>query len=145
MRIIPLFALLASIGVPAAAVARAPVKCQLSVTASADGSFAEAGYDSSPARLSVLAAATGDRLAAAARRLCAENVLRPGDLLRLHKIVVQNGEGATEPVLYRTPSMPPGTLIFQYAFQNGGPPEPAAFEDALRCWKRPSGAGCYED
>jgi hypothetical protein len=122
-----------------------PAKCQLSVTASADGSFAEAGYNSSPARLSALVAATRDRLAAAARRLCAENVLRPADLKRLRKLVVQNGEGATEPVLYRTRAMAPGTYVFQYAFQNGGPPEAAAFEDALRCWKRPSGAGCYED
>ena len=54
-------------------------------------------------------------------------------------VVVQNGDGATEPLVYRDPSAAQGSYIFQYAFQDGGPPEPAEFEQALRCWKRPQG------
>ena len=111
--------------------------CAISVRAAADRSFAEAGYDSRPQRLVPLAAATRERFVAAARRLCAQGVLRPADLARIRTLVVQNGEGATEPLLYRTPDMPRGTWVFQFAFQDGGPPEPSAFEEALRCWKRP--------
>ncbi|HEX8239027.1 MAG TPA: hypothetical protein VF574_04720 [Allosphingosinicella sp.] len=116
--------------------------CAVSVTASTDGSFAQAGYDSSPARLARLAALTRDRFAAAARRLCASGVLRPADLARLRRMVVQNGEGATEPLIYRVATMGRDSFIFQYAFQDGGPPPPAEFERALRCWKRPKGPGC---
>jgi hypothetical protein len=119
--------------------------CAVSVAASADDSFAIAGYDSSPARLSKLAALTRQRFTAAALRLCAGRELSPADLARFRRLTVQNGEGATEPVIYREPDMAAGTYIFQFAFQNGDPPEAAAFEDALRCWKKPERAGCYED
>ena len=111
--------------------------CAISVEAAADGSFAQAGYDARPARLEPLAALTRDRFAAAARRLCTGGVLRPTDLARFRKLIVQNGEGATEPLIYRTPEMAPGIYVFQYAFQDGDPPDAAAFEQALRCWKRP--------
>ena len=132
---------LAGAALPAAARAAAPA-CRISVTASADDSFAGAGYDSSPARLRALAALTRDRFAAAARRLCASGVLRPGDLERFRRLVVQNGEGATEPLIYRDRAAAPGSYVFQFAFQNGGPPGPAGFEHALRCWKRPQSRGC---
>jgi hypothetical protein len=117
--------------------------CTISVEAAADGSFAEAGYVSSRARLDRLAGLTRGRFAAAARRLCAAGLLRPADLARFRRLVVQNGEGATEPLLYRTPDMPAGTFVFQFAFQDGGPPPPAEFERALRCWKRPGSPECY--
>lgn len=117
--------------------ARTPRRCAIAATASADGSFAQAGYDASPARLAKLAVEVGAGFAAAARRLCAAKVLTDADLARFGRLVVQNGEGATEPLIYREPSMPPRTFVFQYAFQDGGPPEPAEFEQALRCWKRP--------
>ncbi len=113
--------------------------CPIAVSAAADHSFAEAGRDGGPARLGPLAAATRQRFEAAARRLCAQGVLRPADLARFKTLVVQNGEGATEPLLYRTPEMARGAWVFQFAFQDGGPPDPAAFEQALRCWKRPKG------
>lgn len=114
--------------------------CTLSVTASADGdSFRAAGYDSSPARLSTLAKQARDRFIGAAFRLCSAGVLKPADLARFGALVIQNGEGATEPVIYREPSMEARTFIFQFAFQDGGPPAPEAFEQALRCWKRPQG------
>jgi hypothetical protein len=119
--------------------------CTVSVTARADGSFAQAGYNSSPARLVRLASQTRARFAAAAARLCAAGVLRPADLKQFGELVVQNGEGATEAVIYREEGMGPRTFVFQFAFQNGGPPEPASFERALRCWKRPQADGCYED
>jgi len=119
--------------------------CTPSLTASADGSFAQAGWNSTPARLSRLAALTRDRFAAAARRLCAAGVLKPTDVARFRRLVVQNGEGATEPLVYQDPPMGPSVFIFQFAFQDGGPPEPAAFEQALRCWKYPKRAGCGED
>jgi hypothetical protein len=133
-------AALGGAGLPAAA--RAAPACTVSIAASADGSFARAGYDSRPARLGPLVALTRDRFAAAARRLCAAGVLGPADLARFRSLVVQNGEGATEPLLYRDEAAPAGPYIFQYAFQDGGPPEPAAFEQALRCWKRPQSRGC---
>jgi hypothetical protein len=111
--------------------------CSVSVSARADGSFAQAGYQASPRRLQSLSARTRERFAAAARRLCLAQVLRPTDLAKFRELIVQNGEGATEPLIYREPAMKPGTFFFQYAFQDGGPPEPEAFEQALRCWKRP--------
>ncbi|MEA3054190.1 MAG: hypothetical protein QOG72_3093 [Sphingomonadales bacterium] len=117
-------------------------RCAISVVARADSSFAQAGYDASPERLAHLAAQTRDRFRAAALRLCRAGVLRSSDLARFGEMVVQNGEGATEPVLYREPGMKPRSFIFQYAFQDGGPPEAAAFEQALLCWKRPRSADC---
>lgn len=116
--------------------------CTISVSARADGSFAQAGYDSSPGRLRRLSDQTRIRFAAAARRLCAAGVLKPSDLARIRELIVQNGEGATEPLLYREPSMTPRTFVLQYAFQDGGPPTQAEMEQALRCWKRPGAPGC---
>jgi hypothetical protein len=123
----------------------APPSCTPSLTAAADGSFAEAGNDSRPARLSRLAALTRERFVAAARRLCSAGVLRPADVARFGRLIVQNGEGATEPILYQDPPLGRRVFIFQFAFQNGGPPGAAEFERALRCWKYPKKAGCYED
>jgi hypothetical protein len=40
--------------------------------------------------------------------------------------------------------MGPRAFIFQFAFQNGDPPEPAAFDQALRCWKWPGSSGCED-
>jgi hypothetical protein len=134
--------LLLGAAVPAAAAPPASKACRIAVTASADGSFAQAGYDASPARLTPLVALTRDRFTAAARRLCAAGILRPADLARFRKLVVQNGEGATEPLIYHDELMGPDFHIFQYAFQDGGPPAPAEFERALRCWKRPRSRGC---
>ena len=134
--------LLALGGAALPAAAQAAPACRVSVTASADGSFAAAGYGSSPARLRPLAALTRDRFVAAARRLCASGVLGPADLARFRRLVVQNGEGATEPLIYRDEAAPPGSYVFQYAFQDAGPPSPSAFEQALRCWKRPESPGC---
>jgi hypothetical protein len=111
--------------------------CTVSVGARADGSFAQAGYRATPQRLERLAAQTRERFAAAARRLCLARLLRPADLARFGELIVQNGEGATEPLIYREPAMKPRTFVFQYAFQDGGPPEAAGFEQALLCWKRP--------
>ncbi len=124
------------------AAAPAPGGCAVNVTAAADGSFAEAGYDSRPARLVRLAALTRDRFAAAARRLCVAGELSPADLARFRALVVQNGEGATEPLIYRTAPMARGAWVFQYAFQDGGPPEPDEFDRALRCWKHPRDERC---
>ncbi|HEU0097986.1 MAG TPA: hypothetical protein VFQ67_04350 [Allosphingosinicella sp.] len=116
--------------------------CPLSIGARADGSFAQAGYRLSPRHLERLAGQTRDRFVAPARRLCLARVLRPSDLEKFGELIVQNGEGATEPVIYREENMPRRTFVLQYAFQGGGPPEVAAFEQALRCWKRPRGPGC---
>ena len=116
--------------------------CAISIEAAADGSFAQAGYELSQAHLARLAAVTRERFAAAARRLCTAGELRPADLARFRTLVVQNGEGATEPLIYRTEEMAPRAWVFQYAFQEGGPPEPALFERALRCWKHPRDERC---
>ncbi len=134
--------LLLGAAAPVSAAAPAAKACRISIEASADGSFAEAGHDARRARLSALAALTRDRFTAAARRLCTAGVLRRADLARLRKLVVQNGEGATEPLIYRDEALGPDIFIFQYAFQDGGPPAPAEFERALRCWKRPRSRGC---
>lgn len=116
--------------------------CAISVAAAADHSFTEAGWDARPQRLARLAAVTRGRFEAAARRLCAAGVLRPADLARFRALVVQNGEGATEPLIYRVPGMARGSYVFQFAFQDGGPPDPADFERALRCWKHPRSSRC---
>lgn len=136
---------LAAWAATAPADARTVRPCAISVTASADDSFAQAGYDSSPARLARLAEVTRQRFTAAALRLCAARVLSPADLARFGRLIVQNGEGATEPVIYHSPPTLPRAFVFQFAFQDGGPPEAAEFERALRCWKRPKLDGCYED
>lgn len=136
--------LLLAAALPEGAVAAPPAKaCTISVVTSVDReSFARAGHRSGPARLESLNALTRDRFTAAARRLCAARVLTPSDLARFRRLVVQNGEGATEPLIYREEGSGRDLLTFQYAFQNGGPPGPAEFEQALRCWKRPQGPGC---
>lgn len=41
--------------------------------------------------------------------------------------------------------MGPHAFVFQFAFQDGEPPRVEAFEQALRCWKYPKKAVCYED
>lgn len=135
--------LLLGSAVSAGAGARPPADaCKVSVAVSAHrDSFESAGHDSSPERLAGLAAATRARFVAAARRLCAAGILRPADLARFRTLIVQNGEGATEPVLMQE-LMARDFYVFQYAFQNGGPPQPAEFEQALRCWKRPSDPAC---
>lgn len=61
---------------------------------------------------------------------------------RFGRVRVQNGEGATEPLIYQEEGSGRDIFIFQYAFQEGGPPAPAGFERALRCWKRPQSRGC---
>jgi hypothetical protein len=119
--------------------------CRLAPTASADGSFAEAGRDAGRARLANLAALTRLRFVVAARRLCIAGILSPADLAGFGALVVQNGEGATEPLLYREEGMRPRSWIFQYAFEDGGPPGEAAIVQALRCWKRPGGPDCAGD
>lgn len=129
--------LLAAAPPPAAA-------CALSVEAAADGSFRQAGYALDAAHLARVASLTRQRFETAARRLCAAGLLRPADLARFRRLVVQNGEGATEPVIYRTGAMPPRAWVFQYAFQEGGPPAVEAFEQALRCWKRPQSVDCEQ-
>lgn len=132
-----------AVAVPApAAAAPASKACRISVEASADGSFVQAGYDGRPARLTPLVALIRNRFTAAARRLCAAGILRPADLARFRRLVVKNGEGATEPLVYQDELMGSDVFIFQYAFQDGGPPPPAEFERALRCWKRPQSRGC---
>lgn len=95
-------ALLAALLLPAAPPAGG---CTVSISARADGSFARAGYGATPRRLERLAAQTRLRFAAAARRLCLARVLRPADLARFRELIVQNGEGATEPLIYREPAM----------------------------------------
>jgi hypothetical protein len=119
-----------------------PGGCEVSVSARADGSFAQAGYKLSPKHLERLSEQTRMGFTAAARRLCLARVLRPADLARFGELIVQNGEGATEPLIYREPAMPRRTFVFQYAFQDGGPPDSAGFERALRCWKRPQDPAC---
>ena len=135
-------ALLAAV-LPQDAAGAPPKACRISVEASVDyETFRKAGHALAPARLARLRGLTRDRFEAAARRLCSAGVLRPADLARFGRLAVQNGEGATEPVIFREESSGEDIFVFQYAFQQGGPPEPAAFEQALRCWKRPRSRGC---
>ena len=105
-------------------------------------SFRQAGHDIPPRRFAALVALTRERFNAAAGRLCAAGTLRPADLARFGRLVVQNGEGATEPLIYQEEMSARDIFIFHYAFQDGGPPPPAEFERALRCWKRPQSRGC---
>ena len=86
-------------------------RCSISVVARADGSFAQAGFDAGAERLARLAAQTRDRFTAAARRLCRAGALASADLARFGEMIVQNGEGATEPLIYREPGMKPRTSV----------------------------------
>jgi hypothetical protein len=134
----PALALLAA-ALPAGTAEASPSEaCKISVVATVDHeTFRQAGHDSSLVRLSLLRDLTRDRFTAAARRLCASGALRPADLASFRKLLVRNGEGATEPILYQEEEMGWSEFTFQYAFQDGAPPRPAEFEQALRCWKRP--------
>ena len=136
--------LLLAVALPSSAAAAAPVKaCDRPVLVTGDyESFRQAGHDVGPRQFAALVALTRDRFNAAAGRLCAAGILRPADMARIRRLVVQNGEGATEPLIYREEVSARGIFIFQYAFGEGGPPAPAEFERALRCWKRPQSRGC---
>lgn len=134
--------LLLGAALPASAAAPAKACARPIVVTGDHESFRQAGHDMPPARFAALIALTRERLNAAAARLCAAGILRPADLARFGRLVVQNGEGATEPLIYREENSGHDIFIFQYAFQDGGPPPPAEFERALRCWKRPQGEGC---
>jgi hypothetical protein len=127
---------------PASTAEPRPGACTFSPSMRLDGSFDGTGYRRSPEARHRLLAQTRQRFTGAAVRLCAVGVLRPADLARLRTVIVQNGEGATEPLLYGDALMGPDFWVFQYAFQDGGPPPPPAFEHALRCWKRPQASGC---
>lgn len=137
--LLPLAAALSS-----SAGAAAPAKaCARPIVVTGDyESFRQAGHDIRPRQFSALVALARDRFNAAARRLCAAGILRPADLARFGRVVIQNGEGATEALIYQEESSARDIFIFQYAFQEGGPPAPAEFERALRCWKRPQSRGC---
>jgi hypothetical protein len=136
--------LLLAAAIPAGAAAAAPARaCSKSIPVTGDyKSFRLSGRDVGPARFATLVAVTRDRFSAAAGRLCAAGVLRPADLARFGRVIVQNGEGATEALIYQEKTAGRDIFIFQYAFLDGGPPAPAEFERALRCWKRPKSSGC---
>jgi hypothetical protein len=70
--------------------------------------------------------------------------VKPHDFARFTRLLVQDGEGATEPVLYTAREKGGQTLIFQYVFQNGGPPGQAAIEDAIFCWVHPDARRCAD-
>ncbi len=145
----PPVAIVLGLGVLAAAfssdaVAAAPADgCSRPVVVTGDyESFRQAGHDIRPAQFAALVALTRERFNGAAGRLCAAGILRPADLARFGRLVVQNGEGAAEPRIYQEEGAARDIFIFQYAFGKGGPPAPAEFERALRCWKRPQSRGC---
>jgi hypothetical protein len=136
--------LLLAAALPSSAAAAAPAgACGRSVVVTGDyESFRQAGHNVRPVQFSALVALARERFNAAAGRLCAAGILRPADLARFGRLVVQNGEGATEPLIYQEESSARDIFIFQYAFQEGGPPAPAEFERALLCWKRPQHREC---
>ncbi len=119
--------------------------CGTSLAVSADAkSFADAGRDAAPARLDTLAADVAAAFQSKAAQLCDEAFLGAQDFVGLQGLLVQNGEGAAEPVLARTGAHP-GMLVFQFAFATGGAPDVDAVERALRCWRRPDLDACYAD
>lgn len=107
-------------------------------------SFADAGRDAPAERLARLGDEVAGVVQAEAAELCEGDFLGAQDFVGVQGLLVQNGEGAAEPTVYRG-SAHPGMLVFQYAFGTGGAPDAAAVEKALRCWRRPDQDGCYED
>lgn len=109
-----------------------------------DGSFTDAGWKIDAARSKTLTDASLARLGTAFAKLCGAKIVRPDLLKPFARLLVQNGEGATDPVLYADEAKP-DTLIFQYAFQDGPPPEADAFDAALLCLGDPNGKLCGQD
>lgn len=119
--------------------------CGTSLPVSADSaSFADAGRDGSAARLARLSGQVAALLQAKAVELCEAGFLGAQDFVGIRTLVVQNGEGAAEPILFRE-SGASAKLVFQYAFTVEDAPDATAVEQALRCWRRPDLEGCYQD
>ena len=129
--------LLASLLLAAAAPA---AQCPIAVTAAADHSFAEAGWDGSPERLAPLAAATRQRFEAAARRLCAQGAAEPADLARFRTPGRPERRGGDRAAPLPDRGDGARRLGLPIRLPGRRPAEPAAFEQALRCWKRPKRA-----
>ncbi|HEX8412932.1 MAG TPA: hypothetical protein VF637_03485, partial [Sphingomicrobium sp.] len=89
--------------------------------------------------------ATAARFNSVASRLCLAKVVKPREFAAIRTLLVLNGEGATEPLLYRQPQADPRALMLQYQFADDLAPSVAAIEHALRCWVKPQRAGCAAD
>jgi hypothetical protein len=127
-----------------AAEGTASTGCASALRAEADAeSFRAAGRDASAQRLAALARDTGARFAAAAAKACADGALSASAFADYDRLLVQNGEGASEPVLYEEPLEFPRTLILQYLFESGGAPAEAEIAEAFRCWREPDSEECY--
>ena len=138
------FALAGGVAAPAQA---AQIKaCGTSLAVSSDAaSFTGPRRETSAERLASLSDEVAALFQTEAMKLCEADFLGAQDFVGLQGLLVQNGEGAAEPTLYRG-SAHPGMLVFQFAFgAAGGAPDAAAVEQALRCWRRPDQEGCYED
>ena len=108
-------------------------------------SFSSAGYAIDVARAEALKAATAADLDAAFAKLCAAKVVKP-DLFAGHdRLLIQNGDGATEPLFYIEEEGDPPVFIYQFAFQEGPPPKALLVERAIRCFANPESGDCGED
>ena len=128
-----------------AAPAPAPA-CRVALKADVDrASFAGTGRSFTNERLSRIGLATAARFNSVATRLCLAKVVKPRELAAIRTLLVLNGEGATEPLLYRQPQADPRALMLQYQFADDLAPSAAAIDHALRCWVKPQRAGCEAD
>jgi hypothetical protein len=80
----------------------------------------------------------------AADGLCARKAIPARDVAALRRVVIQNGAGATETVLYVAPEFGPHSIVFQWTFAEGplSVPPRRDVESALLCWAHPRRKGC---
>ncbi len=74
---------------------------------------------------------------------CRAGWLSAQDLAGYDTLLVQHGEGATEPFIYFDEARGWRTLVLQFAFREGAVPSAEKLASALRCWKEPEREECY--
>lgn len=127
--------------VPAFAAQASGGACALSLRAEADGESFEMAERAAGAARDRLVQQTGANFAAAASHLCASRVVTAANLRPYTKLLVRNGETATEPNVYDDAEEQAGALIIEFLF-SGPAPTQAQIEHGLRCWRNPQAAGC---
>jgi hypothetical protein len=101
----------------------------------------------SKAQLEAFREAAGNRFKQTADAMCRDGKLAPRLLAMFKTLIIQNGGGATESVIYEDPHEFTGEdLIFQWVFAEDklGLPDEADVQGALSCWAEPEQQMCAD-
>jgi hypothetical protein len=101
----------------------------------------------SKAKLEAFRQAAGERFKETADEMCRDGKLEPRLLAMFKTLIIQNGGGATESVIYEDPHEFTGEdLIFQWVFAEDklGLPDQADVQGALSCWAEPEQQMCAD-